>query len=314
MPETDIEGTDELTTIPNSLNVARRIVVIRLSLQRRSLLVNCTKLMTSREFIEKAPLYTRIPIRGFIPPPSIMRMCPDKDCKTITTWANVKSLRLRMDGTIPEIDVKTVAYECVNCQRNSLGVIYELLEWKIDGQGPSYSHYAVRKVGQTPAPSVTVPHELEARLGDSCGYYKNAIICYQAGFGIAAMAYLRRVVDDHTDTLIDVMAELMRTFPSPESEVQALLATKKEGQYKNKLEVASALIPEALKPGGVNPLGQIYKHTSIGLHNKSDGECIQIFDDLRDDFEYVFRNLHLQAEERRNFASRMQRRAGESTA
>jgi hypothetical protein len=218
-----------------------------------------------------------------------------------------------MDGTIPEIDVRSVAYECVNCQHNSLGVIYELLEWKKDGDGPSYTHYAVRKVGQTPPPSVTIAHELEQRLGSSARYYKNALVCYQAGFGIAAMAYLRRVVDDHTDTLIDVMAELMSTFPIPDKAIAELLAAKKESQYKNKLEVASALIPDSLKPGGVNPLGQIYKHTSIGLHNKSDEDCIKIFDDLREDFEYVFRNLHLQAEERRNFASRMQRRAGGST-
>jgi len=60
----------------------------------------------------------------------------------------------------------------------------------------------------------------------------------------------------------------------------------------------------------VNPLGQLYKHMSIGLHGKSDEECIAIFDDLKTDFEYVFRNLHLQAKERSEFARRVQLRAG----
>jgi len=89
-----------------------------------------------------------------------------------------------------------------------------------------------------------------------------------------------------------------------------LLEAKTRTSYKEKLEVASELIPAALRPGGVNPLGQLYQHTSIGLHGKTDDECVAIFDDLRADFEYVFRNLHNQAEERREFARRVQTRAG----
>jgi hypothetical protein len=124
------------------------------------------------------------------------------------------------------------------------------------------------------------------------------------------MAYLRRVVDEKTDELIDVMAELSRTFGVEEKEISNLLKAKKEVRFEDKMKVAAELIPEAVKPGGVNPLGQLYKHTSVGLHAKTDDECIAIFDDLKADFEYVFRNLHLQAEERREFAKRVQERAG----
>lgn len=108
------------------------------------------------------------------------------------------------------------------------------------------------------------------------------------------------------------MVDLARTYPIPEEEIEKLLAAKTEVQYKEKLRIASELLPTDLQPGGVNPLGQLYKHISIGLHNKSDDECIAIFDDLKEDFEYVFRNMHLQAEERRKFAERMQKRAGQS--
>jgi hypothetical protein len=124
------------------------------------------------------------------------------------------------------------------------------------------------------------------------------------------MAYLRRVVDEKTDELIDVMAELSRTYNVDPKEIADLLNAKKEIRYEDKMKVAAELIPEAVKPGGVNPLAQIYKLTSVGLHGKTDDDCIAIFDDLKDDFEYVFRNLHLQAEERREFAKRVQERAG----
>jgi hypothetical protein len=124
------------------------------------------------------------------------------------------------------------------------------------------------------------------------------------------MAYLRRVVDEKTDELIDVMVELLRTYNASDEEIQRLLDSNTQSRYDQKLEVAAELIPAALRPGGVNPLGQLYKHTSIGLHGKTDDECVAIFDDLRADFEYVFRNLHNQAEERHEFARRVQTRAG----
>jgi len=124
------------------------------------------------------------------------------------------------------------------------------------------------------------------------------------------MAYLRRVVDEKTDELIDVMADLARTYNADEDEIQKLLNAKAQTRYEQKLQVAAELIPSALRPGGVNPLGQLYKHTSIGLHGKTDDECVAIFDDVRADFEYVFRNLHNQVEERHEFIKRVQQRAG----
>jgi len=266
--------------------------------------------MTNQEFIENAPLYTRIPISSFIPPASIMRMCENSKCKRETTWFKIGNLRTILEGARPDIDLQHVGYECGLCKGNSMGVVYELLEWSPGGPS-QYSYKAVRKIGQVPPASISVPPALTERLGTSAPYFRNALICRNSNFGIGAMSYLRRVVDEQTDNLIDVMADLSRTFSVPEEDIEKLLAAKNEVQYKEKLSVAAELIPVALRPGGVNPLGQLYKHTSIGLHNKTDEECIVIFDDLRLDFEYIFTNLHLQAEERRQFVNRMIKRASD---
>jgi hypothetical protein len=266
-------------------------------------------IMTPQEFIENAPLYTRIDISDFSPPASITRMCKDDKCKKETTWLETGEVRTTIKGTRPQVDVQYVAYQCGLCGSRSLGVIYELLNWS-SGNGMNWSHKAVRKVGQVPPQEIAIPAELTDRLGFTAGHYRKALLCREQNYGIAAMAYLRRVVDEQTDNLIEVMADLSRTYGVAEETITALLAAKNEGQYKTKLESAAELIPDAVKPGGVNPFGQLYKHTSIGLHSKTDEECIAIFDDLKADFEYVFRNLHLQAEERRQFARRVQARAG----
>jgi hypothetical protein len=105
------------------------------------------------------------------------------------------------------------------------------------------------------------------------------------------------------------MIELSQANGVDAAGIDKLQGAKTEVRYEDKLRVASELIPAAVKPGGVNPLGQLYKHTSIALHGKSDDECIAIFDDLQADFEFVFRNLHMQAEEQRQYARRIQERA-----
>lgn len=269
------------------------------------------EIKTPSEFIESGPLYTIIPMRDFRPPESITRMCTHVTCRRETTWLKRAMLNLIFENTPPEaLTSKAVAYVCGLCRSTSTAVYYQLLDWKQSGGPNSYSHHAVRKVGQIPQPDISIPQELETRLGTSASHYKKALICRENSYGIAAMAYLRRVVDEKTDELIDVMADLSRTHQVDEEEVVKLLAAKTSVRYEQKLEVAAELIPVAVRPAGVNPLGQLYKHTSIGLHGKTDDECIAIFDDLKQDFEYIFRNLHLQAKERREFALRVQQRAG----
>ncbi len=174
----------------------------------------------------------------------------------------------------------------------------------------SWSHHSVQKIGQLPPQSIEIPADLGDRLGATAQYYKNALLCRAHNLGVAAVAYMRRIVEEKTDELIDVVVELARTYDVDERTIESLESAKKQIRYEEKLSVASELIPAALRPGGVNPLGQLYTHLSVGLHGKTDDECIAIFDDLKADFEYVFRNLHVQATERREFAQRVQTRAG----
>jgi hypothetical protein len=273
--------------------------------QRRSIAI------TAREFIETAPLYTRVAITDFQPPDSIMRMCTSKDCRMETTWNAVDRF------ATPQKEVCGLSYICGICHAKTTSVFYELLDLKQHsalGGMPGYSTYAaVRKVGQIPPQEIQIAPELSERLGDQAAHYRKALTSRGQNFGIGAMGYLRRVVDKKTDELIDVMAELSRAHGVGEAEIAKLLAVKKKIRYEEKLQIASELIPAAVRPGGVNPFGQLYKHTSIGLHDMSDDECISIFDDLKADFEYVFHQLHQQTEERRRYVKSVQERAGKTS-
>ena len=232
----------------------------------------------------------------------------------------------------PSIYFSYVGYSCGLCDQNTLLVFYQKLDFKpverampkvpmasgLSNRMPALApppkmpsvYHDVRKIGQVPPPSIDVPSDLAARLGATATYYKQALTCLAHGLGLAAVAYMRRVVEEKTDELIDVVVELARTYNADENLIKELQGAKTQVRYEDKLRVASELIPESMRPGGVNPLGQLYTHLSVGVHGKTDDECVGIFNELKDDFEFVFRNLHIQAEERRAFAARVQSRAG----
>ena len=260
---------------------------------------------TAQEFIEKWPLYTKANIRGFSPPKSITRMCDV--CKKNTTWALGNAVDVNQGS---HYSCYTAGYRCVLCEQQYLLVLYEGLDWHKAQNSSYYSYHAVRKIGQIPPQSIDIPADLQERLGATAEHYKKALVCRNTNYGIAAVAYMRRVIEEKTDDLIDVVVELAKSYHIDGKIVEALTRAKEQIQYEQKVKLASEVIPPSLMPGGVNPLGQLFKHLSMGVHDKTDDECILIFDDLKLDFEFVFRNLYIQAQEASEFAKRVQQRAG----
>jgi hypothetical protein len=262
-----------------------------------------------QEFVENWPLYTKAGIKNFSPPKSITSLC--STCKKETTWGLAASQDLTRGAIF-----SFAAYECGLCQKQErLLVLYRVLDYIQDKSIPvigeiPYTPQSVQKIGQIPPQTIDIPTSLEERLGHAATYYKHALVCRSQNFGIAAVAYMRRVVEEKTDELIDVVVALAGTSGVDAKTIEAMAKAKDQIQYENKVKVASEVIPDALKPEDVNPFGQLHKHLSVGVHGKTDDECIAVFDELRADFEYVFRNLYVQAREAKEFAQRVQQRAG----
>ena len=270
---------------------------------------------TPQEFIEDWPLYTHAEILDFESPDAISRNC-EGECEKETTWSRVKDVGVSCLRS--SLDFQAVSYICNLCGKASLIVLYRRIDWHRRPElGPApvgyysaneWQHGAVQKIGQIPAPSIDVDSQLQKLLGSAAFYYKEGLLCRTHNLGVGAVAYMRRVIEDKTDELIDVVVELAKTYSVEANVIKALADAKTQIQYEEKLRVASDAIPDALKPGGVNPLGQLYKHLSIGVHGKTDEECIAIFDDLKEDFEFVFRNLKIEGAERAKFVERVKSR------
>ena len=173
---------------------------------------------------------------------------------------------------------------------------------------------AVQKIGQFPALSISIPKALEKNLGDAhADLYKKGLINRNEGYGLGAVSYMRRVVEDKTEELIEVVARLAEAHNIEADTVKKIRAAKEEKTtYDEKLKIAATVLPRSLLIDGVNPLDVLYGLVSAGLHDLPEEQCIAIADEIRDVFEYTFTRLKAETEGRKNFAAKIKKLAGGS--
>jgi hypothetical protein len=255
--------------------------------------------MTPREFLETCGLYRWFPFEPhWTTPQRISRECPH--CKKETTWA------VRSTSYPEKSSPYYLEYECVDCQK--VWVVFLLRV------APAQNKSQVAKIGQFPEPSIQTSRKLQERLGGDIDFYRKGLICRNQGYGIAALAYFRRVVEDKTGELIDTVADLAAAHGISVDDVQKLRAAKNEKSYDKRLEVAATLVPTALLAGGMNPLGTLHDLLSQGIHGLSEDECLQISEDIRDVFEHIFTTLRTQVEDQQSFIEKAKKLAGKRTA
>ena len=246
--------------------------------------------ITPTEFLEDYPLY-RVWNGKWSIPATISRDC--RQCGKETTWKYGGNL------TNSPGSFRLPFYECVKCKGDT--VYFLIVELKNGGS---------MKAGQFPMQSARVPSSIEKRLGASADFYRKALTCRNEGFGLAAVAYFRRVVEDKTNELIDVVADAAEAYGVSAPEVAKIRGAKNEIRYDDKLKVAGQAIPEVLKPHGANPFQAMYDLLSIGIHTQSEDECLQIADDTREIFDYVFDRLRTEIVDRTAFVSKVKAIAG----
>jgi hypothetical protein len=253
------------------------------------------KIMSASEFLQSCPLYSPATFSGdWVFPTRLSLHCDN--CGKETTW-------LEQTGSTEHTSYCRAVYTCGLCNKDE--VRFFLFN--------DSAKKVVSKIGQHPEPSIAVSKRLEAGLKDSLRHYKRGLICFNQGYGIAAVAYFRRVVEERTNELIDVVAELAVASGTAEAEAAKITAAKSERTYDKKLEVASQMIPASLRPGGVNPLGRLHSLLSEALHSRPEDESIKIADELKFIIEHVFSNLKEYIDAQRTYAARIQN-AGRAAA
>lgn len=293
--------------------------------------------ISSEEFITKAPLFVKVTMDEFSPPNAITFDCDSPGCVKGGTWYQVhypSALGYTPNGRGTDVadgSLKSVAYKCFKCRESALTVVYREMKTEkrpvnrgrapappIDlGSSPPPPPLIdvvveVMKVGQYPKPSIEIPPALEKNLGkESADCYKRALICRNTGFGLAATGYMRRVVEDKTNELIEIVAnhaELNGIDPAIVAKIRKA-ADSNAGYtpYDQKLELASGVFPDSLMVGNINPLQKLYSLVSEGIHGKSEEQCVEIANNTDAVFQYLFTNLKAQTDTRREFMEKLKK-------
>ena len=284
------------------------------------------KFISSEGFVTTWPLYSSAWVDGFHPPHRMNFLCNDKDCKRETTWSLMYEPQ-SLSPSSPDPSLRSVAYRCGLCNRSSLTIIYKEAEverriQKIKSTGvnlsrpipppPTYEAVTkVLKVGQYPAQPIYVPTDLAKNLGKDCtDLYKKALINRNNGYGLGSIVYTRRVVEDKTNELIEVAAQLAESHGVDAATVAKMRAAAISADYtpyEDKLKVASTVFPDSLKVGDVNPLKSLYGLVSKGIHSLSEVECIEVADQTIDVFVYMFSKLRAEIADRRAFLDKVKK-------
>jgi hypothetical protein len=96
----------------------------------------------------------------------------------------------------------------------------------------------------------------------------------------------------------------------PAVDIEKIRSAKAEKVYDDKIRIAAQALPDSMKPGGANPLQTLYDLLSVGLHTQSDEECVQIADEIREVFDYLFDKLRTEIDDRQKFVAKIQQIAG----
>lgn len=271
-----------------------------------------------RTFLERWPLQRNLLLefpeeRKFAPsyPKAIHRACPQ--CGRQTTWQKGRDQAFGGPGNL-------LLYTCQSCTDQQVYFWVTRRRHRSDEERRRALEAAesdqeivrpyrlqYRKFGQHPPPDISVSKEIRAALdSEQLDFYKKALISLEHGHGLAAVSYMRRVVEEATSDFLDLIEDAADSTDNEEL-VEEVATAREQTHAEERLKLAAQILPDTLRPGGVNPLSVLYDNFSGSLHGLSDQECLEVAQKLRFGFDHMFENVRSAAKKAERFKEDMHR-------
>lgn len=258
-----------------------------------------------KEFIETAPLYSW---REYKMPDEIITSLGineiDAYCETCQQNRPFQDRRpsgagaigSRMSrGSVQSLSTGTsyFSFSCVSCSTDKHEYFVE--------KKVTDSTIKMQKYGELPRKKLDRDPLLQKFFLHDSDCYEKAVICIANGYGIAAFAYIRRIVESNIADLIDMLKEEIESTESESPLLIKLAELKKETHMSEKIKLANLVLPNYLVPSGLNPLGRLYQVLSEGVHKYSDEECLERAEDVRTCIKYLISELASRKKNRESF-------------
>lgn len=178
--------------------------------------------------------------------------------------------------------------KCQGCKKYELRFNFRLVE--------TNKEIFIQKIGQYPPYNKEVDKDLKNFLDEeNLGYYQKALMNLSTGYGIGAFTYLRRVIENEIDKLIEMISQ------SEHSEQEKFLELKAKYQQKKQksilIDETFQYLPASLKNLGENPIKILYDQLSIGIHTLSDEQCVEISLNIDEVLKKVVKELNREKKE-----------------
>lgn len=231
--------------------------------------------VTLKEFLEKTHPSVVKPIADLwqmregsyktrvIVSPSLRLHC--QICEGERTFRNSRNPSFDTDDAVSTF---SLSYTCGDCHKQPK--YYSLwVEFESKPAGKIY------KYGELPPFGVPVPNKVLRLFGKDSEMFLKGRQCENLGYGVAAFAYYRRVVESHKNDIFDEIIKVCRTVKAPEELIKELQAAKEEIAFTKSIEKVRSALPQGLLINGHNPLLALHGALSVGLHDESDDACLE---------------------------------------
>lgn len=257
---------------------------------------------TIKAFLEDAPIYTwktytqPNPMRA-----SLWIKEIDEYCEVCEKIRPFQDFRIRGGGAghpmakkvYLESGTSNLSYTCATCR-------IEKHEFLIE-QEVSEGNVKIQKYGQLPRKKLERDTTLQKFFKVDAEYYEKGIASISNGYGIAAFAYFRRIVELNINNLLDLILEDSAPDDMENSLKKSIDELRKESPMSDKISIANNALPEYLKPDGLNPLGRIYGILSDGIHSFSDAKCLEKAETVQACLMFLVTELATRKRNRGNF-------------
>ena len=253
-----------------------------------------------QDFISKAPLYKKLrrqlpdfineiaPDVAFINCPNCRVERPFRDPEKQRFLSPLRSYLNDRKSPFPGGGVSTrmsgiynFYFLCSGCGQSEFYCLIDV----------NYEEMSIRKVGQNIPWSISLSPELENDLGNDADLYKKALTLISQSYGIGACAYLRRMVENQINPLLQALYEIKTLDNADSSELQQITEAIRSKNFTTKTEMAVAILPPSIIVGGENPLKLVHDKLSASLHGLTEEEAIDIAVKVKAGIEYLIVEL-----------------------
>lgn len=251
-------------------------------------------------FLETAPLYSWKEFKK----PNLNRSSMwineiDSFCETCNQERPFQDMRSRGGGA--GMDIKALStgtsyfqFSCASCRGNQHEYLVE--------QIVTDETIKIQKYGERPRKKLERDPLLQNFFSHDSDCYEKAIVCISNGYGIAAFAYMRRIIERNINELLDLIQEDISSTEIESPIIANLAKLRPESKMSDKISIANQALPEYLIPEGLNPLGRLYKVLSEGVHSY-DGECLNRAKTIQACIKFMISELAARKKNRDSFKS-----------